>query len=266
MTEREIDRADVMGILGVSVPNGVAQINSIRTGIVSCKTLYVTENIWLIGALQTPLNITNLYLSDGSMSSPSLAYSSDASTGMYYTGGGLGFTVGGIPRLTVDSTITINAPITTSGGQDLVLNPSGSNIDFTGHNIVNVGSIVTNPNRYEVVAPVTIITTTTADTIIYNIPTVINSSYIIITEIIATDVTSGTQSAGFSLMTKVNNISGVVTVLQPSTNITKIIDVPLAGMLVRYATSGSNVTLVANGLAGITIKWFGASSVTRQLF
>jgi hypothetical protein len=85
-------------------------------------------------------------LDEGSPLKPSIAFINDDDTGIYQPGDGqVGFTSDGTPTVVISgSGIDTSVPITTPSG-NLILNPAGPSIDFTGHNLINVGSIIVSP-------------------------------------------------------------------------------------------------------------------------
>jgi hypothetical protein len=263
---RMINRQDVLGILGVTVPNGNAQINSVHVPLVNCNKLIVNGDVFISGFIRTVLKLSyGISFPDGSASAPSISFTSDPTSGIYYTGSGVGFTSGGVNKMTVGPDVTMNAPITTDGGANLILNPSGSAIDFSGKALINFSGISTNANRYEVVAPATVTTLNATPTLLYNVPTVIGSAYLMTTDVVAANVTDGSSIATFTLSSMVKNIGGVITISTPL-SISSSINPTLAGADITHSSSGINVTVIVTGKAATTIKWFGATNVTRQLF
>lgn len=265
---RILSKPDVLSILGVSVPNGNAQINSVRTAISYCHELTCTGDVSIMGFIRTPLKLTyGIQFPPGSAANPSISFTTAPTSGIFYTGTAVGFAAGGTEVMNVGPLGTsMSGPITTPGGQDLVLNPSGSNIDCTNHNLVNVAGMFANPNRYEVIAPATVITTDATPTVLYNIPTVSDSGYLLVTNVTCVDDTNDVSTAGFTFTGKVKNIGGVLSIIATGASGTTIIDNPLVGIAVNYGITGTNATVVVTGLPATSIKWFGATVVTRQLF
>jgi hypothetical protein len=75
---------------------------------------------------------------DGSAAAPSITFINDDDTGIYRDGSGaVAFTSNSTQTVVVGPNLQTNVPITTVGGQNLVLNPSGPAVDFTGHAIIN---------------------------------------------------------------------------------------------------------------------------------
>jgi hypothetical protein len=263
---RTLTRSEILGILGTSTPNGNAQINAIQVDICTCHALNVLGDVQINGIIRTPLRLAyGIQFPSGTAANPSISFIANPTTGIYYTGTGVGFTAGGSEVMNVSPAGTsMSGPITTPGGLDLILNPSGSNIDCTNHNLINVAGISANANRYDVIAPATVVTTDTTPTILFNIPTVANSAYTLVADVTCTNST--TSTGAFTLIGKVKNIAGVLTISAPFASGTTIVDNPLLGITAVYGTSGTNATVVITGLAATTIKWFGAATITRQLF
>lgn len=260
---------ELMSIYGTSSPAGRIQINSVKAPTLYGDTLIVQGNVYIYGCIMTPLRLcAGIYFGDGTEAMPSIAFASDPSTGLYRAGPGLiGFTSGGVTDMIVgDGAVDMEAPITTTGGANLVLNPSGGSVDFTGHTLINVGGISVNPNYYNVIAPASVTTTNAVPTVLLTIATVSNAVYQIAVTIAVADDTDSTSSAGFSISTVAKNVGGVVTLLAPYTSDTQAIDAGLAGISVAFAASGTNITIVGTGLGATTIKWFSAAVITRQLF
>jgi hypothetical protein len=260
-------RSDFIQQFGyIQGPDGRSVINSVKPSVLSRDTLYVHKNLYVYGPISPAPSFDTLSLSNGTSGGPSLSFISNSSTGIYYdpSTSGVGISSNGITQLLVGSTsIQVNEPITTSSG-NLVLNPSGASIDFTGHTLINVAGISTNPNFYQIIAPSTVQTTDSTPTTIYDIPTVTNATYTIQTSIALTDETDSTSSGSFIINTKVKNIGGTLTII--SIDSTEALDTSIASSTVSFITSGVNVNVTANGVSAITIKWFGASTITRQLF
>jgi hypothetical protein len=265
MTESIITDADIINSFGVSVPNGRAQINSIRTPRSSMQELYCSGDAWIYGYLRTPLKLAKgLQVADGSALAPTLSFVAAPDTGIFRTGtDGVGITSGGTELLTVGpGSINIGADVTTGGGANLVLNPAGPSVDFTGHTLINVAGISTSPDRYEIVAPAPITTPDATPAVLYTIPAAALASYLLRTDVICTG--AGTSSAGFIISVKGKNNSGVVTV-SGALETNNAVDLALAGVSVAHVVAGTDINVVVTGLA-FPIKWFGATTVTRQLF
>lgn len=265
--QRIINKQDVLGILGVSVPNGNAQINSIYVPLVNTTRLIVSGDIYFNGVIRTPLKLTSgVEFPDGTAARPSITFTSDTTTGIYYSPTSVNFTASGVKKMSVGPTsVNFSTQLTTDGGADLVLNPSGSNVDFSGKNLINYAGISQNANRYDVIAPATVTTLDATPAVLYNIPTVINSAYLLSTDVVATNITDGSSIATFTLNSMIKNIAGVITITPPL-NVTTSTNVTLDGATIDHLSSGANITVTITGKLATTIKWFGATLVTRQLF
>jgi hypothetical protein len=264
---------DIRSIFGIiTLDDGRKIINSIIVNRVWARSIIVEGDVLITGTLTANtfkvnvLNVDSLQLGNGSALLPALSFASDPTTGIYKTAGGMGFSAGG--ALAFDLTTTgalFTAPITSSVGVNLTFGSSTSVIDFSGSTLINVAGISANANRYEVIAPSVVITTDATPTILYSIPTVSNATYTINTDITCADDIGNMDSAGFIVSAKGKNVAGVVSVSGNLEN-NSAIDAGLVGVSVIYSFSGTNITLLATGVSGKTIKWFGASTVTRLLF
>lgn len=137
-----------------SVPSGDRTINGILVSVVSGERLNITgptpsyiygpinSNLTLAGGAQFP---------DGSAGAPSITFINDPDTGIYRSGdGSVAFTSNSTQTVVVGPNLQTNVPITTVGGQNLVLNPSGPSVDFTGHTLINVGGLAVTGSKYQV--------------------------------------------------------------------------------------------------------------------
>jgi hypothetical protein len=267
-SKQNITLAEVVQTYGTSAPAGSSQINSSSVPLVSTERVHCSGDAYVYGSFRTLVQATKgITAPDGTVIAPSIAFAADPSTGMWRSGTGqIGFSSVGVQSLIVStSALETSAPITTPGGQNLVLEPSGPNIDCTGHNLINVGSIPTNPNYYQVIAPSVLTTTTATPAAIYNVSTMSNYGYTLRTDIVAVDDTDSTSTASIFITGAAKNIGGTVTV---SANVTygTSIDADLAGVSVSHVVSGTTIAVTATGLASTTIKWFGATTVCQTAF
>ena len=212
-------------------------------------------------------NTTSIQVVDGTVSAPPMSFISSPNTGIYRTAGGsIGFAISGVNVLSLGTASAVfYTPIITPSGVPFVITSGTGTVDFGGASLVNVGGITTNPNRYEVIAPASVITVDATQTVLYNIPTVVDASYTITTDITCVDATNGSSSAGFNISAKGKNIGGFVSVSVNMEN-NSAIDVALSGISVIHGVSGANITVLVTGKVATTLKWFGATTVTRQLF
>lgn len=262
-----LQRIELSETLGQSVPAGDRQINSLIAPIISGDRLNITGDSYLYGPVQTTIIAAGGALfPDGSPGAPSIGFITDPDTGIYHnTDGTTSFTSNGSTVVEIGPELNVGVPITTPGGQNLVINPSGPSVDFTGHSLINVASITTDPNHYELVGA-QVITTNAVPTLGLSIGTDPNAAYVIIADVACADFTDNISSAGFIARTKGKNIAGVASVVSPYMNITLNTDVPLTGCTVNFTAAGPNILVNVQGIAATNIKWRVAARITRQLF
>lgn len=132
--------------------SGQALITGSNPKKISTTHIYCTGDAIIQGAFPVVIKALNgITLQQGSISNPSLNFAGDSSTGIYSNGPGeISFSTNGINSMNATSTaIVINQPITTTSG-DLVLNPAGGNINFSGKTLINAGGVtvhVGSPNQ-----------------------------------------------------------------------------------------------------------------------
>ncbi len=266
---RTLTAEELLSIYGISAPAGNTQVNSVKAPSLYGDKLIIKGDAFIYGCIRTPLTLcSGIYFGDGTEDAPSITFANDPTTGLYRAGTGLiGFSSQGVTDVIIGGgAMQVDVPITTSGGSNLVLNPSGSSIDFSGKTLINIGGISSNPNRYEVIAPTTVITTNATPTTILTIPTVTGSAYTISVDVAAADVSDSISSAAYTINTKGKNLAGVASVIAPYTIYTPALDAALASSGVSFSASGSDIIVVAVGVAATTIKWQAAATITRQLF
>jgi hypothetical protein len=260
---------ELQGVFGLVPEDGGTRVNSIIINRLFANSIYCDGLITGEGFLTINggNNITSIQVVDGSVSAPSMSFINSVNTGIYRTGdGSIGHTVNGSNVLSLGSASAVfYTPISTPIGVPLVLTSGTGTVDFGGASLVNVGGITTNPNRYEVIAPASLITADATPSILYNIPTIVDASYTITTDITCVNATDGSASAGFNISAKGKNIGGFVSVSVNMEN-NSAIDMPLLGISVIHGVSGQNITVLVTGKAATTLKWFGATTVTRQQF
>lgn len=264
----QLTAEELLSIYGTSAPGGRVQVNAVRAPSLYGGELIVQGDVYIYGCIQTPLRLcAGIYFGDGTETMPSITFANDPSTGFYRAGTGLiGVTSGGVADMIIgNNAIEMLAPITTPIGQNLVIDPSGPSIDFTGHTLINVGGISTNPNYFTVAAPATLITTDATPATLLTVTTTASGTYLIQTTVSVANDSDSISSAAFTISTKAKNLGGTVTLIPYATD-TQVIDTGLAGITVVHAVSGTGVVVTCTGLAATTIKWFGVSVVTRQLF
>ena len=131
---------ELLKIFGTSAPGGDKQINSTKTNQVSTGFIYCRGDISVGGRFRTPVQAARgLIAPAGSSALPAVVI---GNSGLYGSGGALGLTGGAI----------VGGPISTAAG-NLVLNPTGPAIDFSGKTIINAagGGIPTIGNPNEVI-------------------------------------------------------------------------------------------------------------------
>src|SRR5882762_4082454 len=134
-------------VFGVNKSTGQKVISGLHVPNINCADLRCTR-LWINGVMGLGGSGT---FADGTVSLPGIAFTNELSTGIYRPATGkLGFTGVGVSLGTWNSAgLALGTPLTTTAG-DLIINPVGSNVDFSGKTLVNVGGISSNPNRYEV--------------------------------------------------------------------------------------------------------------------
>lgn len=256
-------KKELAALIGVSRPAGDAQVNSVIAPLVSCKKLYVEDGIALKGAFTTEVQFNRqLFIPDGTAMNPAIAYTSDIHTGIYKKApGSIGMSAGGVEQISVGPTsVSYSVPITTTGGQNLVVNPSGPSVDFSGKTLINVGGIVFNPNYYTLIDE--LITNSAVPATLVNIPTITDAGYTL--RAIVT-CSTGSSMGNFNLTARGKNASGVVTTSIPYLNNDTAVDGPLTGISVQFGVSGTNIILQVTGIAAV-VKWTGVVEVVRVEF
>lgn len=166
----------------------------------------------------------------------------------------------------IKTDLIIEKQITTENGANLVINPSGPSVDFTGHTLINVGGISVNPNRYEVVSPAFVTTIDATPTVLLTITTSTGFAYTIRTDVAISNVTVGSDSCSVIITTNGKNPAGTAGVIAPYITLQRGGDASLNGISVYYTISGSNILVMGVGLAATTIRWLAAASITRTSF
>ena len=224
--------------------------------------LVVSKSALFDGPISGKLQLEDgLILPRGTATNPSIAYKGDLDTGIFSPGPGqVALTADGYASLIAQPTaVQMGAPITTAAG-DLILNPAGGSVDFSGKAIINFSGFFSNPNYYDVVASVAVNTigATTAD--ILTINTIANAAYNI-TAYIPCLTLDGASRGSFSITLSAKNIGGTVTVSTVQSN--SAIDTPILSAGVSFPISGADIIMRANGVGGQNIRWFGAAKITR---
>lgn len=261
-----LQKLEISETFGQSKPAGDRQINSVTAPIVSGDNLRITNESYLHGPIKTIITATQgILVPDGSPTTPSIGFITQPNTGIYHTPDTIAFTSNGNSVVSIGAELDVGVPVTTPGGQNLVINPSGPAVDFTGHSLINVASVTTDPNHYELVGN-TVITTDATPTTGLTIATVTNAAYTFVVDVVCANITDGISSAGFIVSSRGKNIGGVASAVAPYINSVSSPDLSLVGSTVAFSTSGTNIVVNVQGIAATTIKWRVAARVTRQLF
>jgi hypothetical protein len=239
--------------------------NGIKANRLVGEQLYITGDAWIQGKFQTPGNFPRgLLLPDGSLAEPALRFINDTDTGIYRPGDGTMVLVSnGQPLLTTTPTsIIVSQEIATSVG-NLILNPAGGAVDFSGAALINFSGISTNPNYYPVTSPANVDTFGAATAVLLSITTTTDSIYTLEVSASCLSLTDGTSAGSFIKTFRANNIGGVVTIsgfIESSRSRDPVI--LFADILT--SVSGTIVNVLASGVAGQNIRWFGGAYVTRM--
>lgn len=265
-TLRSIETSEVFT---QSIPSGDRTINGILVKIVAGEKLNITgpSPSYINGPINSTLILVGgARFPDGSPEHPSITFINDTNTGLYRGGdGGVSFTSNGGGIVTLGPNLQTSVPITTPGSQNLVLNPGGPSVDFTGHTLINVGGIVQDPNYYPIVGP-EVLTIDTTPIIGLTIPTDNDYAYAIDVDIAFANSTDGTSSGGIFMQSKGKNIGGVVSVVSPYIIYNSHLDPGVMGCSASYATNGTDIIINVTGLNATDIKWRAISNVTKQAF
>jgi hypothetical protein len=262
----------IFDAFGFSAPGGRTTLNGLHINRGQFDEVHVTGDLWLNGLMQTPLRFaagTSMGFDAGTVTVPGISFSTSTNTGFYMPSvGEIGFTTAGSSCAVMKSTgleMATGKTISTLTG-DLYLNPAGANIDFGGKTLTNYAGMSSNPLRYDVIAAGTGITTADATpSALFAIPTTTGSNMTLVTEVSCTNTTDNISTGGFTFSEKAKNLAGVVTISGPIYTGNSV-DTGLSGIAVAHAVSGTNVIVQVTGLLATSIKWFGATKVTKQTF
>lgn len=249
--------------VGKSYPRNIPTINSWFSQRVACNELYVSGNTWL-GPLQTALSFdSGIALPDGALGNPSLRFINWPQTGIYSPAAN-SFSL--VSNATTIATVTpsafsLSAPLTTSAG-DLFLNPAGANVDFGGKNIVNVGSISTNPRAYDVIADGVLTTIDATPLAVLTIPTISNAVYNAKTTV-STLIPATGDAATFTVEVRFKNIAGVLTITVIDTKFSRDPVLQAGNATIAHVVNATNVDVMCTGIAATNIIWFGQTSILR---
>lgn len=278
----DADIPQINRVLGTSAPAGQVQVNGMHPDKIYSKFGFIDGDLYVMGCIKTPYaEICNGFVlkegyvasfPDGDVLHPSITFTKDLDTGFYRVGSGeVGFTSNGTETLSMDTQgIRTNRIGTLTG--DLVLAPTGSNIDCSNKNLINVanwptggGGGPTNANQTDVFGSATTTDATPTNVISTTLSGSGDASFLAKTRLSIVNSSTGTDSATYELSVKAKQIGGVITLSSTFSTI-KVLDASLANIDVSYSQSGTNLLVVVTGLAGTTIKWFAYTQLTRQLF
>lgn len=252
----------VAGQFGTRIVGERREIISSRAPLGAFESLYISGRAQFDGPIAGRFQIQDtLVLPRGTTSAPSIAYIGDLDTGIYSPGPGeVGFTANGITTVVSQpGAVQFSAPITTSAG-DLVLNPAGGAVDFSGKAIINFSGFFSNPNYYDVVASAAVNTIGAVTADILTIGTVTNAAYNI-TAYVPCLTLDGVSRGAFTVVLSAKNVGGTVSVSTVQSNVAR--DTPIVTATVTFPVVGTDIIMRANGIVGQSIRWFGAAKITR---
>lgn len=150
-----IDEFDQTSVMGLTLVNGRAHVNSVNAPVLSGSSLYVSGDVWLQGIIHSTLNLAKgITFPDGTVSVPSISFTTSPGTGIWRDpADGVNISVNGVLKnrqtaAVLELTTAITTPV--GSGQNLILNPDGPYVDLTGHTLINAGGItitVGNPDE-----------------------------------------------------------------------------------------------------------------------
>ena len=156
--------------------------------------------------------------------------------------------------------------VTTAGGHNLVLDPTGPSIDCTNHTLINVAGFIASTFAYTVLSAAPVTTSGTGPVILVNLPLFVTpSTYFFSGSISIADATNGTSGASLAIQGRATSVGGVATVVSPTISALSA-DASLSGVTAAYVAAGPDARLMVTGLVGRTIRWFGQVAVTRTTF
>lgn len=257
---------ELLSIYAVSSPGGNPQVNGVQAPhLASYGDLYVAGNAYIKGTITSGGSGTGTYgLADGTQLAPSLYFVTEPELGIWKPAvGTIGLTDGVNPIAEASaSSFRVNNELGTLGGNNLSINPGGPNVDFNGKNLINVGAIILNPNYFQAISPVPVVTPNAAPVALINVVTTTDHAYTIRAEITGISIVDNTSVAGISILAVFKNIGGTVTALVPKLT-TTISDAPLNGATATVIVSGATASVAVIGIAGVNIKWFAGGNVCR---
>lgn len=266
--------AQKCSIYATSAPGGKPQINGVTAPRLATDILYVEDCIITDAPFKRPINaVSGIILPDGTITAPAITFATEPNTGLYKNAPGeVTFVTAGTPSLRATTTTTTTAPeLTTFGGASLSINPAGPDIDFNGKNLVNVGAIVTDPNKIPISSGTPVDTVDDTPTTIATLTTDTNASYSFDMVISCISTFDNSSSASIRMFAKGKNIAGTVSVNNSAKHLVVIADpLLLSGgnnpiVTAIIAVSGSAIVIQAVGPVGLPIRWYATGEATRVL-
>lgn len=239
--------------------------NAIKVNRLVGDQLYITGDVSILGIMRTPITFSRgILLPDGTLAEPALRFINDTDTGLYRAGSGsITLVSNGQPLLTTSPTsIIVSQQIATNAG-NLILNPAGGAVDFSGAALINFSGISTNPNYYPVTSPANVDTFGASTAILLSITTNTDSVYTLEVSSSCLSITDNVSAGSFIKTFRAQNIGGVVTIsgfMESSRSRDPVI---LAADILT-SVSGTTINVLASGVAGHNIRWFGGAYVTRM--
>tara|TARA_R110002153_G_scaffold273997_3_gene446407 strand:+ start:30163 stop:31014 length:852 start_codon:yes stop_codon:yes gene_type:complete len=257
--------SELTSVFQQSTPGGDRQINGIKLPVISGTKLMIAGDAYIRGIIKTPLQLAHgIRFPDGNVSAPSIAFINAPGTGIYRdAGGAVAIAVAGANKVVINNTLLVTVPITTPTGSNLVLNPDGPAVDFSGKTLINVGGFSADPNRYESIGP-TVTTTGAASTSAINLPTVLNSAYTITIDVTCANITDNLSSGSFILTVRAKNNGNTLYVVTLGTESSR--DPATANCSVAIQPAGTNISVIVSNTTADTIKWRAVATITRQLY
>lgn len=250
-----------------TISSGIRSISGISLGKINGTALNISGNVIIGGSIISPIIAAGgLSLPRGSLATPSINFIEDPFVGIFSPASGqISLCADGLASLVVSSTaVQVAAPITTPSG-NLILNPAGGAVDFSGKAIINFSGFATNPNYYDITAPNNIDTIGATTGVILTLATVPGAVYTLEAYVSCLSITDGTSAASFIQSAKAKNIGGVLTI-STAMEINSSRDPALTlGAAVAFVVNGTSIDLTAIGVAGQQIRWWGAVKIQRML-
>lgn len=257
-------------VYATSCPGGEPQLNGVTAPRLAGKVLYIEDEAIVPAPFtKTIIATEGVLLPNGSQSDPPLAFIDEFATGLFKKAPGeVAITVGNIIGLCVSqTTVTVAPTITTFGGTNLSINPGGPDIDFNGKNLVNVGAVVSDPNKIPFSSGTPVTTLTDTPTTVATIATTADNAYSIDAVISCISTLDNDSTASIKLFGKGKNIAGTVSVSSGANHVIRIADPPLqgAGVPLVSATigvSGTNLVVQVIGINGVSLRWYATGDAT----